>query len=126
MAAGQRARVRGGGALTASLTDPPALNELCTRITRKQLLAASALNALVLREAGVGFGDRVCFLLPHCIEQMVWVQACKRVGAICTCLPESISVASLAGRLFDTAASLCITSSAKSAIESGGSSSHKA
>ena len=96
----------------------------CTRITRKELLAASALNALMLKEAGIGFGDRVVFLLPHCIEQMVWVQAAKRVGAICTCLPESISVSSLAGRLFDTAASLCVTSNAKSSIEGG--SSHKA
>ena len=54
----------------------------------------------------------------------MWVQAAKRVGAICTCLPESISVSSLAGRLFDTAASLCVTSNAKSSIEGG--SSHKA
>ena len=72
----------------------------------------------MLKEAGIGFGDRVCFLLPHSIEQMVWVQAAKRVGAICTCLPESISIASLAGRLFDVAASLCVTSSAKSAMDS--------
>ena len=72
----------------------------------------------MLKEAGIGFGDRVCFLLPHSVEHMVWIQAAKRVGAICTCLPESISIASLAGRLFDVAASLCVTSSAKSAMDS--------
>ena len=31
--------------------------------------------ALTLKEAGVGAGDRVVFLLPHAIEQMVWIEA---------------------------------------------------
>ena len=40
----------------------------------------------------------IVLLLPHGIEQIVWVQAAKRIGAIYTSLPESISIDSLAGR----------------------------
>ena len=102
------------------------LVDACTRISRKELLAASAFAALTLKEAGIGAGDRVVFLLPHCIEQMVWIAACKRVGAIYTCMPESISIASLAGRIFDAQASLAVVSSASKASTGVGGTSHKA
>eukprot|EP00325_Prymnesiales_sp_UTEX-LB-985_P004252 CAMPEP_0174712318 /NCGR_PEP_ID=MMETSP1094-20130205/13360_1 /TAXON_ID=156173 /ORGANISM="Chrysochromulina brevifilum, Strain UTEX LB 985" /LENGTH=58 /DNA_ID=CAMNT_0015911379 /DNA_START=54 /DNA_END=227 /DNA_ORIENTATION=- len=56
----------------------------------------------------------VAMLLPHCIEQVCWIEAAKRIGAVYTCLPESISIASLASRLFDASAQLVITSQTKS------------
>ena len=99
------------------------LSDACSRISRKELLAASAVAALTLKEAGINNGDRVVFLLPHSIEQMVWIAAAKRVGAIYTCLPESISIASLAGRIFDAQASLTVTSSARNEAQG---TSHKA
>lgn len=125
----------GHGSETAFISVPPAafeagigesgtLNEMwCLRITRTQLLCQSAIYAMMLKEAGINYGDRIVFLLPHSIEQMCWIQAAKRIGAICSCLPESISISSLAGRVFEASASLAVTSSAKSTIES---TSHKA
>ena len=77
------------------------LSDSCLRLSRKELLAQSALAALTLREAGVASGDRVAMLLPHGLEQMIYIAAAKRIGAVYTCLPESISMASLAGRIFD-------------------------
>ena len=114
------------------LAGPPAFDaalgggsllDACSRISRKELLAASAVAALTLKEAGINNGDRVVFLLPHSIEQMVWIAAAKRVGAIYTCLPESISIASLAGRIFDAQASITVTSSARNDAQG---TSHKA
>ena len=52
---------------------------------------------------------------------MVWIAACKRVGAIYTCMPESISIASLAGRIFDAQASLAVVSSAPERYADAGS-----
>ena len=112
----------GPAAFEAALAGGSMLDE-CTRISRRELLAYSALNAAVLREAGLTAGDTLVMMLPHCVEQMCWIQAAKRLGVIYTCLPESISVASLAGRIFDTSAKLIITSTAKSSVES---TSHKA
>ena len=40
-----------------------------------------------------------------------------RSGAIFTCLPESISIPNLAGRIFDLSAKLVVTSTAKSPTE---------
>ncbi len=112
----------GPAAFEAALAGAPVVDE-CTKISRKELLAASALNAVLLKEAGLSKGDTLLLLLPHCIEQLCWIEAAKRLGVIYLCLPESISVPMLAGRLFDTAAKLVITSAAKSSVEG---TSHKA
>ena len=77
----------------------------------------SALAAMMLADSGIGQGDTFALLMPHSIEQIVWVQAAKRIGAIYACLPESISVANLAGRIFDISAKLVVTSTAKSPTE---------
>lgn len=112
----------GPAAFEAGLAGTDMLSE-CMTITRKQLLTNSAMAAAVLKEAGISAGDKIVMLLPHCIDQIVWVQACKRIGAVYSCLPESISIESLAGRIFDVGASLVITSYAKSTVEA---TSHKA
>ena len=106
----------GPAAFEAVLAGAPLADE-CTRISRKELLAASALNSALLREAGMIKGDMLLLLLPHCIEHLCWIEAAKRLGVIYVCLPESISMSMLAGRLFDTSAKLVITSAAKSSIE---------
>ena len=52
----------GGAALTAAAGGAP-IAEHCRTLTRKELLIQSALAAQMLREAGLGQGDRVVFLL---------------------------------------------------------------
>ena len=54
---------------------------------------------------------------------MIYIAAAKRIGAIYTCLPESISISSLAGRIFDAQAALTVCSGHRSDAQG---TSHKA
>ena len=71
---------------------PGALAAACPSISRRQLLQQSVLAAYVLRACGVTCGDRVILLMPHCIEQMVWMLAAKRIGALYVSMPVNISL----------------------------------
>ena len=71
---------------------PGALAAACPSISRRQLLQQSVLAAYVLRACGVACGDRVILLMPHCIEQMVWMLAAKRIGALYVSMPVNISL----------------------------------
>ena len=71
---------------------PGALAAACPSISRRQLLQQSVLAAYVLRACGVACGDRVILLMPHCIEQMVWMMAAKRIGALYVSMSVNISL----------------------------------
>ena len=71
----------------------------------------------MLRDLGVGQGDRLVLLLPNTVEQRIWVQAAKRIGAVYLCLPVTISIPSLAERVADCGAKLVLTSTAKAPLE---------
>ena len=54
-----------------------------TRVyTYRELLAETALFAGVLRELGVGAGDRVVLYLPMIPEAVIAMLACARLGAV--------------------------------------------
>ena len=101
-------------AYQANVTRPGALAGACTSITRRELLFQSVVGAQVLKEIGVEPGDRVILLMPHCIEQMVWMQAIKRLGALYVSLPDNISLKALGDRMNDSGARLVLTTSAMS------------
>ena len=90
----------------------------CEAISAAGACEAATRHARTLRMVGLGG----CASLDSRQLEAI-LEACKRIGAVYTCLPESISVGSLAGRVFDLSAKLVITSSAKSAVDG---SSHKA
>ena len=78
--------------LIEHMARPGALAAACPSISRRQLLQQSVLAAYVLRACGVACGDRVILLMPHCIEQMVWMLAAKRIGALYVSMPVNISL----------------------------------
>lgn len=71
---------------------PGALAAACPSISRRQLLHQSVVAAYVLRACGVARGDRLILLMPHCIEQMVWMLAAKRIGALYVSMSVTISL----------------------------------
>merc|ERR1719424_2804315 len=72
--------------------DRHALAGACPSISRRQLLHQSVVAAYVLRACGVERGDRLILLMPHCIEQMVWMLAAKRIGALYVSMSVNISL----------------------------------
>ena len=60
-------------------------------MTYSELLLRSTAAARVLRDTGVGTGDRLVLHLPNGLAQLVWLQAAKRVGAVYACLPTTLS-----------------------------------
>jgi len=80
------------------------------QITRGALLARSAAAAGMLRsDFGLSVGDRVLFFLPAGIEQIVWVEACKRLGVIYCCCNPSLPPEQIADRVVVLKAKLVIT-----------------
>lgn len=65
--------------------------------------------AAMLRELGVGRGDRVALYLPMIPELPVAMLACARIGAIHTVVFSGFSAQALAERVNDTGAKLLIT-----------------
>ena len=99
-------------AFAAHQTRPGALKAACPSMTRRTLLYQSVLAAHVLRELGVRQGDRIILLMPHCIEQVVWMQAAKRLGALYVSMPGNISLKALSNRMNDCGARLVLTTAA--------------
>ena len=67
---------------TAILWEPNDPNEQAQEITFGELHERVSRMANVLKEGGVGKGDRVCIYLPMIPELAVAVLACARIGAI--------------------------------------------
>merc|ERR1719443_1852892 len=72
-------------------------------MTRLELLVNSCAAAEVLRSEAVNAKttDRVLFFLPPEVEQIVWVEACKRVGVIYCCCSPGLEAPTIASRLAD-------------------------
>lgn len=79
-------------AFSEHVARPGALAAACPSISRRQLLHQSVVAAYVLRACGVARGDRLILLMPHCIEQMVWMLAAKRIGALYVSMSVNISL----------------------------------
>jgi len=88
-------------------------------ITFAELLLRSTVAARTLQEAGVAVGERIVLHLPNGLAQLIWLQAAKRLGAVYTCLPITLSIKALADRIADLGACLVITSSVQSSMLPG-------
>ncbi|WP_419730679.1 acetate--CoA ligase [Lichenicola sp.] len=65
--------------------------------------------ANVLKQLGVGRGDRVATYLPMVVEGVVAMLACARIGAVHVVMFAGFSATGVAGRLRDSGAKLLIT-----------------
>ena len=66
-------------AFAAHVARPGSLRAACRLLTRRGLLYSAVVAARVLKAGcGVGVGDRIVLLMPHGLEQAVWMQARDR------------------------------------------------
>ncbi len=79
-------------------------------VTRKELMLEVAKCALVLKKVGLSKGDRVCLNMPNILEQIFYIEACKRMGVIYTCVFGGFSDKTLSDRIHNAGASVVITS----------------
>ena len=98
------------GDKTAIIFEPNNPNEEALHITYKQLHERVCKFANVLKEKGIGKGDRVCIYLPMIPELAVSVLACARIGAIHSVVFAGFSSTALATRIKDSDCKMVITS----------------
>jgi len=79
------------------------------RISYRELHAEVCRCANLLKNLGVGKGDRVCIYLPMIPEAAVAMLACTRIGAVHSVVFGGFSPDSLAGRIADSQCRLVIT-----------------
>jgi acetyl-CoA synthetase len=79
------------------------------RVTYAELHVETCRLANLLKERGVGKGDRVMIYLPNMPEAAAAMLACARIGAVHSVVFGGFSPESLAGRIADCGARIAIT-----------------
>jgi acrylyl-CoA reductase (NADPH)/3-hydroxypropionyl-CoA dehydratase/3-hydroxypropionyl-CoA synthetase len=79
-------------------------------VTRRELLYRTVVATQVLRDLGVEKGDRVAMNMPNVLEQIYYMEACKRLGAIYTPVFGGFSDKTLSDRIAELDAEILITS----------------
>jgi len=95
---------------TAILFEPNDPEEAAQHISYRQLYERVCRFANVLKDKGIGKGDRVCIYLPMIPELAVAVLACARIGAIHSVVFAGFSSTALATRINDSSCKMVITS----------------
>ena len=95
---------------TALLFEPNDPEEPAQHITYRELYERVCKMANVLKDQGIGKGDRVCIYLPMIPELAVAVLACARIGAIHSVVFAGFSASALATRINDCDCQMVITS----------------
>ncbi|MGR7814013.1 acetate--CoA ligase [Lacinutrix undariae] len=98
------------GDKTAIIFEPNSPDEAALHISYRELHERVCRFANVLKEHGVGKGDRVCVYLPMIPELAVSVLACARIGAIHSVVFAGFSSTALATRINDSDCKLVVTS----------------
>lgn len=98
------------GNKTAIIFEPNSPDEKALHITYNELHDRVCRFANVLKEQGVGKGDRVCIYLPMIPELAVSVLACARIGAIHSVVFAGFSSIALSTRINDSDCKMVITS----------------
>ena len=98
------------GDKTAILFEPNDPAEKPRHISYLELHEQVCRMANVLKEQGVGKGDRVCIYLPMIPELAISVLACARIGAIHSVVFAGFSAAALSTRINDAECKMVITS----------------
>jgi acetyl-CoA synthetase len=99
----------------ASHPDATAYLYLCEdgterRVTYRQLLAETSRFANALAADGVKSGDRVCIYMPLCVEGIVAMLACARIGAVHSVVYAGLGATALRDRIEDAGAEVVIGS----------------
>lgn len=90
--------------------DPMVAGDESSQITRYDLFLRSAAAAQQLRCAhGLAPGDRVLFFAPAGLEQIVWIEACKRLAVVYCCCSPGLPPEQIADRVYALRAKLVIT-----------------
>eukprot|EP00928_Gymnodinium_smaydae_P050156 TRINITY_DN3375_c0_g1_i1.p1 TRINITY_DN3375_c0_g1~~TRINITY_DN3375_c0_g1_i1.p1 ORF type:complete len:1803 (-),score=416.56 TRINITY_DN3375_c0_g1_i1:187-5595(-) len=81
------------------------------QITRRRLLEETAITAKVLQlpPLSLSLGDRVLLVLPTNVEQLVWTEACKRLGVIYSSCAPGMVASVLAERIAELQPKVVIT-----------------
>lgn len=95
---------------TAILFEPNDSNEAAEHITYRQLHERVCQFANVLKDKGIGKGDRVCIYLPMIPELAIATLACARIGAVHSVVFAGFSATALATRINDSDCKMVITS----------------
>lgn len=95
---------------TAILFEPNDPNEAAEHITYRQLHERVCQFANVLKDKGIGKGDRVCIYLPMIPELVIATLACARIGAVHSVVFAGFSATALATRINDSDCKMVITS----------------
>ncbi len=102
--------LRMSGDKTAILFEPNNPEEKAQHISYNELHQRVNKFANVLKDNGVGKGDRVCIYLPMIPELAVSLLACARIGAIHSVVFAGFSSNALASRINDSDCKVVITS----------------
>lgn len=94
----------------AIIFEPNNPEEPSRQYTYSQLYTEVSKMSNVLREQGVGKGDRVCIYLPMIPELAFSILACARVGAIHSVVFAGFSSTALSARINDSTCKMLITS----------------
>jgi acrylyl-CoA reductase (NADPH)/3-hydroxypropionyl-CoA dehydratase/3-hydroxypropionyl-CoA synthetase len=78
-------------------------------ISRKRLLLEVAKAAVVLRQLGLGRGDRIAINMPNIPEQVYYTEAAKRLGIVYTPVFGGFSDKTLSDRIHNAGARVVIT-----------------
>lgn len=97
------------GQKNAIIWEPNDPDEESQHITYQQLHDKVSRFANVLKNHGVGKGDRVCLYMPMVPELAVAVLACARIGAIHSVVFAGFSAKSLADRINDAKCKMLLT-----------------
>ncbi len=98
------------GDQTAIIWEPDSPDDEALHITYKMLHEKTSLMANVLKEMGVGKGDRVVLYLPMIPEAAYAMLACARIGAIHSIVFAGFSAEALGARINACDAKVVITS----------------
>ncbi|MEL6842146.1 MAG: acetate--CoA ligase, partial [Bacteroidota bacterium] len=98
------------GDQAAIIWEPNDPNEAHKTYTYRELHREVCRMANVLKNNGVGKGDRVCFYMPMVPELAIGVLACARVGAIHSVVFAGFSASALADRINDASCKMVICS----------------
>ncbi|MEM6804975.1 MAG: acetate--CoA ligase [Bacteroidota bacterium] len=98
------------GDKVAILWEPNDPKEAAISYTYRELYHEVCKMANVLRNNGIGKGDRVCFYMPMVPELAICVLACARIGAIHSVVFAGFSATALADRINDASCKMVICS----------------
>src|SRR5215467_1234783 len=101
---------RGRGAQSAIIYDSPVTGAK-RAITYAELLAEIETLAAILRDFGVGKGDRVILYMPMVPEAMIAMLACARIGAVHSVVFGGFAAAELAVRIDDAKPKVVLSAS---------------